>query len=931
MTALPSLPVRGRDAHMAVLDQALADALAGRGSVTVIEGGPGMGKTRLLQAAWGQAADHSFRMGRGMADPTQRVVELAPLLEALFEHDPPLLERSALKEVYAAPEQRFWLLHEIQTLLEQVAKSAPVLIVLDDVHWADSGTAAALRYLPARVAAVPIAWILTLRPGQGSEPIRSAVASLVDAGANTLELEPLACDAVASVAADLLGAEPDKPLLKLIESVNGNPFLLVDLIRGLTAEGIVSVAAGQATLLEDRMPSRVSDGMRLRLARMSDVSERVATCAASLGRRFSVADIAGMTDISVPDLVAPIRILMEGDILAESDDRLSFVHDLVRDAVRASVPMAVRRALDRHGAEVLLRKGALPVEVAAQFAASATYGDDVAIATLAEAAEVLAATDPAASAELAARALDLMPERHALRGPLVGRRAISLFAAGIRDEARDYADTVLRQTMPPEQQAQVRLSIASMFVLSPDVRVDNARQALALPGLDTELRARLMTTELHNLAVGGRIAETIEKLPAAESAAQASGSREALFAMDLASAGLDYQLFEFERGLTRLDRGIANGTTEDVRDRLAHYYRGWLLTALDRFDEAFAVADDGIQAAIRDRQPWASSIFETLKGLVHIQAGRLPDAAAALEGHLTTGDGVTIGGLIDAVNLSSLAHLRVHTTDESGGRDVARRCEQLLNSTAPSIRAHAAMGLAAHTAAHWHVEEAHRWLRTVWDSDHSVFPLFPHDIGYDAEVVRISLAAGDDELVAQTLASAEERQRLNPELSSAAAGVHHLRGLISRSPDDLARAAALMRTAKRPLALTSILEELGQVMVEDGSTAEGVTTLNEALDLAVSVGTSRAARRIRGRLRKLGVRRRILPTVESRDGWELLTPTESRVAHLVVDGCTNREISQQLFISPHTVNTHVRHIFGKLHVRSRMELARLAEPHEDKA
>ncbi|MFC6155163.1 helix-turn-helix transcriptional regulator [Kribbella jiaozuonensis] len=930
MTVVPSLPVRGRDDQLAVLDQALSDAVSGRGSVTVIEGGPGMGKTRLLQAAWVRAAARGFRMGRGMADPTQRVVELAPLFEALFEHDAPLLDRSSLRQVYAAPEQRFWLLQEIQTLLEEVATSAPVLIVLDDLQWADSGTAAALRVLSARLAGTPIAWVLTLRPGQESASLQSTIVALVDAGATTLHLGPLDYDAIASIAADLLDATPDDALLKLLRSVNGNPFLLVDVVRGLAAEGNLSTAEGQVTLLEDRLPSRVSDGMRLRLARMSEVSERIATCAAALGRRFTVADIAAMTGMSVPDLVTPIRVLMEADILAESDDRLSFVHDLVRDAVRASVPTAVRRALDREGADVLLRRGALPVEVAAQVAESASFGDSVAIGVLADAAEALGITDPAMSAELAERALLLMPERHELRGPLVGRRAVSLFAAGIRDEAKRYVDTVLRQTFPPAQQAQMRLRIASMFGLAPDIRVENARHGLALPDLPSDLRAELMAAEVHNLVVGGRVAEAVGKLSAAEAAARECGSQEAEFAMDLASAGLDYQQLEFSRGLARLDAAIARGTSEDVRARLAAYFRGWLLAAMDRFDEAIAVAEEGARAARRDRQHWALSTFETLTGIVKLQSGRLPDAVAALEGHVSLVDGAVVGGVIDAANLSSLAFLRVHTADEWGSRETVRMCEAMINSTSPAIRAHAAWGLAAHANAHGQIGQAHKWLRLVWDAEAPYSRrLYPHDIASDAEVVRVGLAVGDHELVSETLAGAIERLRLNPDVSSIAACVHHLQGLITHSSAELAKAVPLMRSAGRPLAVASLLEDYACSLLAEGSTADGIEMLDEALDLAVGIGATRLAGRVRGRLREHGVRRRVLLSTGVHSGWDALTPTESQVAQLVVDGCTNREIAEQLFVSLHTVNTHVRHIFEKVQVRSRFELARLANRHDN--
>jgi DNA-binding CsgD family transcriptional regulator/tetratricopeptide (TPR) repeat protein len=926
MTAISSLPVRGRNDHLALLDGVLDEAQAGRGSVTVIQGAPGMGKTRLLQAAWMQGSARSFRMGRGMADPAGRVVELAPLLEALFDHDPPLLDRTAMNSVQAAPEHRFWVLQEIQALLEQVASEGPVLIVIDDLHWADSGTAAALRFLPPRLTGFPIAWMLTLRSGQGSAAIQSTVASLVEAGAALLELKPLDCDAVASVVADVLAAEPDALVLKQVETINGNPFLLVDLVRGLESEGIVSVVAGRATLIEDRLPTRISDGMRMRLARLSETAERVATTAASMGRRFTVADLAAMSEVSVPDLVAPIRVLIDGDIFANSDDRLSFVHDLVRDAVRATGPVAVRQALDRRGADILMRRGALPVEVATQLAACAEVGDDLAIATLAEAAEELGTTDPAAAAELAERALALMSDQHPLRGSLVARRAISLYAAGRGADAKRYADTVLGEAMRPAQQAQVRLSIASMFVLSPDVRVENARRALALPQLPEDLRALLLATELHSLMVGGRTEEAMEKLAGAEAAVSASGNREATFALGIAAAGLDYQRLHFDEALTRLDASFQEGTGEDARLRLAHYFRGWLLSALDRFEEAITAAERGIESARRDRQIWALNGFETGKGLVHLQAGRLPDAAAALEGRVSVDDAVTVGGLIEATNLAALARVRIHSADEWGGRDIVRMCERMLASTAPGVRGHATWGLAAHAMAHGHADHAHDLLRSLEDDGPpSPFRLFPHDIAIDPEIVRIGLAVGDHVLVAQTLAAAEQRQRLNPDVNSIAACVHHLRGLAERSTADLTAAVPLMRASKRTLALASLLEDLGRFLVEDGSTSHGVEALDEALRIAAAIGANRDAGRVRARLRELGIRRRILPTAEPVDGWDALTPMEYQVVQLVVDGCTNRQISEHLTISPHTVNSHLRHIFEKTNVRSRVELTRRAE------
>jgi predicted ATPase len=102
--------------------------------VVVIEGGPGFGKTRLLREAFAAAIDLGIRGGHGMADPVDRIVELAPLLEALFQNDPPLFDRRLLSDQHAAPEQRFWLLQDIEALLERAAMDEPLMLCLDDLH-----------------------------------------------------------------------------------------------------------------------------------------------------------------------------------------------------------------------------------------------------------------------------------------------------------------------------------------------------------------------------------------------------------------------------------------------------------------------------------------------------------------------------------------------------------------------------------------------------------------------------------------------------------------------------------------------------------------------------------------------------------------------------------------------------------------------------
>src|SRR5207247_1386131 len=139
----------------------------------------------------------------------------------------PLLDRRELPGPRAQPEQRFWLLGDLQSLLERAALESPLLIGIDDAHWMDSGTAAALRTLPVRLAGLPIAWVITSRPSRESAPAASAVNQLQRLGATEVVVGPLDHGAIAKLAADLLGVDADEQLLGLLEQAGGSPFLLV--------------------------------------------------------------------------------------------------------------------------------------------------------------------------------------------------------------------------------------------------------------------------------------------------------------------------------------------------------------------------------------------------------------------------------------------------------------------------------------------------------------------------------------------------------------------------------------------------------------------------------------------------------------------------------------------------------------------------------
>jgi len=923
--------IHGRDPELLLIRERMNALRRGSGFVIIVEGASGIGKSRLLLEAVRIARSVGARAGVAMAEPGERVVELAAFLDALFSGPDALLEDDALAGVRAQPEQRFWILRDVQRQLEAAARSAPLLIVIDDAQWIDSGTAAALRSLPIALADAPIGWLIAWRPSPESAPDASnSIERLERAGAAKVLLEPLESQAVERLAADLLQAEPHHGLLELVHQAAGSPYLVVETLLGLREEDRIRLVEGQARLIEGPLPERVQQDMRERLARLSKPGTEAATVAASLGRSFSFADLARTLGWQPGALLAPVKELLETNFFVERGDGLGFWHDITRDAVRASVPASARRAIDRWAAGVLLQSGALPVEVALQLAASAEPGDKIAVSTLLDAARTLLTSDPATAAAFGRRALEISSSRDPRRGEIVSTTVIALHILGDSDAAIAFADRALRETFPAEQEADVRLSIAGMFAISPEIRISAGRLALALPGLSDVVRARHLANLHHNLVTSGRPDQSRSIEAEAEAATATSGDIRSRFTLHLSESAVEYAEDSFDRARELVDEACREGigADDDQRLRLAHMWRGELRSVFDRYDEALEIAADGLDAARRDRQGWAYQMFETWRGRLLFQTGQLASAKSILEERFAAEDGRHAMAVLDAAGVAALGRLALHTGDVALMRRLDDAAHVVVDRGTPAVLRHAAWVLALYAMANGDADEGRRCLGVPIERDgRSALPRFPIDVTDDVHVARIALAAKDSALAEQCLASARRRADLNPEVRTIAAVAAHVAGLVLDRPEGLEHAASLFETSPRRLAFGSCLEDLGtRYMTVDRDAS--IATLGRALEVYTEVGATWDARRVRSRLRGLGVRRRLTSADGPSAGWAALTSSETEVARLVAAGRTNREVADRLFLSPHTINSHLRHIFSKLDINSRVELSRIVADNE---
>jgi DNA-binding CsgD family transcriptional regulator len=904
---------------------------AGNSSMLLLDGEPGIGKSRIVAEAHKDATRRSMVIAPGRADEVAAVAPLAPLLMALASGDPPVVHRDEVRALERPGDQRFWLLEELAEILEVRSRDHPLLITIDDLHWADDATVWAVATLARRLSDSPVGWLLAYRPGQ----LRSAVATLVhlllDAGAVRLEIRPLERADVDAIAADVLGGVPDEQLRTVLEGAGGNPFLGLEFVSGLLADDAVLVREGTAALRGDGPSPQFHDRVRRRFSGLDAETMAVLETASVFGRTFTLLDIAAVRDAPAATLVPSVEEAIRVGVLQEDGNELAFRHDLLRQAILEYVHPTSRRALHRAAADAILDRGGSAVDAAAHLVEYAEPRDGRAVAVLQQAAASIAATAPGPAADLMLRSVELMvPGAQGWLESVIG--TVGLLAWATRfNEANTLATSALARNLDPLSDGLVRLGVSDALLLAAR-RIDlieHAEESLARPTLPDELRAHF----LHNLAQGlGQDGQ----IDAAERAFRSAleligpGNESLALSCEIGLGLMTAQRGYLEQGLAIADACVAACAEAgaEAKQRMPLLSKAAILIALDRFDDAAVTLEQAVEVSNELGAPWALEFTQRIVVASKWWRGLLNDAAAEAEAALAMADALDLWHDTD-VPLGALAFVAFHRNDLN---DAAAHVQRAIDSGSRYSRTPPPRWGYVHALlidARGNSADGVATLRDVYDQTDALVAAISMDGTVAPILVRLALRAGDRARANRVVGAIGSIARDTPGSPAHVASSLQSLGLLDNSVALLVEAAVAFGESERLLARASACEDAGRALLEHGERKRGTEQLIEAFELYSDIGALRDLDRVRRRLRDAGVHRRPrTPVARTSTGWSSLTPAELRVVELVSQGLTNRQIAEQLFLSPYTVGTHLKHVFTKLDLSSRTELALVVARHE---
>ncbi|MGP3953204.1 helix-turn-helix transcriptional regulator [Streptomyces sp. 7N604] len=932
--------LRGRTREVAQLSDMLTEVEAHRDTEVLITGPPGIGRTCLLTAVEEMAEARGFFVLHGDAHEDAGQVPLA-LLSSLVGESPPA--NPEMGEPLDGHPVAVWDLMEwARKRLAAGSGGRPTLIGLDDVQWADAASLRVLRMLFRSRAFSPAACIATRR---ATARDAKQTSSGLDADASRLELGPLDQAAVTELVVDVLGAEAAPDVAELAARAGGNPRVTRLLIDGLREEGDTIVRNGAARSVS-RRPLRLLAWVRTVLDDLSAPARQVTEVGAVLGRSFPIEEAAEMLRQQPATLLPALHEAEAAGLIVAGNDHLEFVSDIVWQMVLESIQRPVRLTLHRQAGSMLLaRCDGSAVRAAAHLLEGGRPSDSHTVSALTSASRELVLSSPCTAVELALKALEFTAPEDPMRTSRVAAAVSALIAAGELPRAEALARDVLAQSLaaPPAITAELRGAVATVLAERGELReaMERAEQVLApgsLPGPVYESAAAVCLLGLlwHDGSGAAHCLELVRcegptgALPG-HSGLPHDDRHDGPHTASAAVAAAIKSLMSWDRGdLTEAVRLIRESARQ-TPGRAAGSLRFWprLLLAARRvslceFDEAEALLR-GVRTEIDQRGlVLQAPIAMTIHARLLMRSGRLTEAGQEARAALALAGELDKRVLVPGTRalLAAIA-LRAGDTPTAAGHVRAFR-EELAGGDVSSADPQCDWIAVQVEAAQHGTPRAWELLRNECSGLASQLRLLNDEPSAAPWLVRAALMVGERRWAEDVVAAAEGLAARNPHVPTVNAQARHARGLLDGDRRALEDAA---RDQPDPWARASAMEDLGVLFARrraDPGRREGIDTLKTAMRRYADLGAHRDAARVRRRLRLRGVRARHWKSApRPTSGWHSLTDTERRVVHLVASGMTNKQAAAQLFVSPHTIDTHLRHIFRKLGISCRGELRRL--------
>ena len=991
----PAGVLAGRAYELALLDGLLRDLARGSGNALLIEGEPGIGKTALVRAALSAAAPgfqphaaahHGPAAGCqvfwGAGDELGQELPLHPFLDALQVRAPSTNARrntiAGLLRGEVATDRGAdvpaLLAEQLIALTIDETSVQPVVLVIDDLHWADLTSVKLWGRLARTAHQVPLMLIGVTRPIPQREDLFALRRAVDDE--HRVQLGSLAQPEVAELVGTLAGGRPDAGLLRLAAGAAGNPLYLTEMLAALARSGAITVTpTGTALLADGAVPDSLPAAIADRLGFVSAPTREVLRAAALLGVEFGITDLTAVLGHTVASLVPALDEARALGVLTDSGVALAFRHPLIREALYAEMPASVRAAWHRDAGHALASAGAAPDRVARQLlralggsgsAARETPGpsdrltdeterpyngtgpattgvaglaieierppagpdsapgsgpvDEWMMDWLAASADSLVGQAPAVAAELLSQAVASIPAGSGKHGWLAGRLADALYRTGDRAAAVRVAERALNHAVDPDLVVDLHWTLAQCRMLAGTgaESLTTLDRALASPTLSAKHRARLLVLAARTyLYVGELEAADREAAAALVSAQEVDDAWATGWALQVLAMGATLRC-DLTEALQLYDRGLAVTETDPgLTDLglLVQINKAGTLFILDRTDEALATAERARQVA--DQVGTAVRVGQAhgILSQLFFETGRWDDALAEIETVPTD-----LKEPISASDeLGITATIKFHRNEPAAGRDCLVAAEPHagrvgLRPIPPLILARS---LDREQAGD--LPGALAVLTAAFDGS-------PDDLGAVEDLlmdaVRLALMSGDKS-AAQTLAGHAAALADGSQIPHRQANALYGRGMIDRDAATLLEAAQRYADASRPLPRAKALEAAAECLVEAEDRTGARLAFEQAMEVYEFLGAEADLNRVQAEFRGYGIRRG--PHSKHRraqSGWESLTDAELKVAAFVEEGLSNPDIAARLMLSRRTVATHVSHILKKLEVATRTDIAR---------